>query len=150
MEYDVCRFSSLSALVKTVARILSLKNEKSLTSLSHAPDVQQIQDAWAFIIKKEQVSIASDFAKGRFENLGAFLDDRGVIMVGRRINETVPIIPKSQLGDLIIKEFHEKGHGGVLWTASKVRTKVWILNLLKVIKSFILAVEFIIKKKLNS
>ena len=137
VEYDVSRFSSLSALVRTVARILSLKNEKSLTSLSHAPDVQQIQDTWAFIIKKEQVSIASDFAKGCFENLGAFLDDRGVIKVGRRINETVPIIPKSQLGDLIIKEFHEKGHGGVRWTASKVRTKVWMLNLLKVIKSFI-------------
>ena len=89
------------------------------------------------IIKKEQVSIASHFAKGRFENLGAFLDDRAVIMVGGRINEKFPIIPKSQLGDLIIKEFHEKGHGGVLWTASKVRTKVWMLNLLKVLKNII-------------
>ena len=58
-------------------------------------------------------------------------------MVGRRINETVPKIPKSQLDDLIIKEFHEKGHGGVLWTASEIRTKVWMLTLLKVRKSFI-------------
>ena len=65
----VTRFSSLSALVKTVAPILSLKNDKTLTSLSRAPDVQQIQEACAFIIRKEQVSIASDFRWNRMEFL---------------------------------------------------------------------------------
>ena len=69
VDYDVTRFSSLSALVKTVAPILSLKNDKTLTSLSRAPDVQQIQEACAFIIREEQVSIASDFRWNRMEFL---------------------------------------------------------------------------------
>ena len=84
-------FLRLSGLVRTVARTLSLKNQKIPTSLSRAPDFQHIQEAWALTIEKEQVSIASIFAKSWCEKK-TFLDDR-VIMEGRRINETVPIIP---------------------------------------------------------
>ena len=98
------------------------------------PNTEKVKKAWDFIVRSEQNQIMIDFQAGKVDSLGAFLDPNGIIHVGRRIQQTVLLIPKSQLVEFLIKDAHELGHGVVLHTASKVRTNVWVFHLLKLVK----------------
>ena len=137
VEIDADRFSNINSLIRTVARVLAVRSLRSLKAIKNLPNNEEVKQAWELLIRNEQKEIITDFRRGKFDSLGAFLDQKGIIMVGRRIEQTVPLVPKSQFVELLIKEAHEKGHGGVLCTASKVRTKVWVPYLLKLIKSVI-------------
>ena len=134
VEFDTTRFSKVNSLVRTVARVLSICSSRSFRKVKDMPNTEKVKKAWEFIVRSEQNQIMTDFQAGKFDSLGAFLDPNGIIHVGRRIQQTVPLIPKSQLVELLIKDALEMGHGGVLHTASKVRTKVWVFHLLKLVK----------------
>ena len=88
-------------------------------------------------MKREQQVFFGDFETRHFDNLGATLDSNGIITVGQRIQQVVTLLPECKVVELIIKEEHEKGHSGVLTTASKVRTRVWVRKLNKVVRKVI-------------
>ena len=135
IDYECDRFSSLASLIRTIARILLLKTRRSLKVLNQTLTSNNIDEAWDFIMKNEQRQIQQAFESGKFERLGAFRNEKGLIMAGRRINEIVPLLPKSsRLVNLAIKEAHQPCRKEVLATASKVRKKCWLPSLLKVIK----------------
>ena len=134
VEFDITRFSNVNSLVRTVARVLSVCSSRSIRKVKDTPNTEKVKEAWEFIVRSEQNQIMTDFQAGKFDSLRTFLDPNGIIHVGRRIQQTVLLIPKSQLVELLIKDAHEMGHGGVLHTASKVRTKVWVFHLLKLVK----------------
>ena len=97
---------------------------------------KEIGEAWIFIVKNEQKELLQSSESGKFERLGAFKNEKGLVMAGRRVNGVVPLLPKSsKLVKLAIKEEHQPCHLGVLATASKVRTKLLSPNLLRIIKS---------------
>ena len=77
-------------------------------------------------MRSEQNQVMTDFQAGKFDSLGAFWDLNGIIHVGWRIQQTVPLIPKLQI---VHDDAHEMGHGGGLHTANKVRKKVWFFHL---------------------
>ena len=82
--------------------------------------LKEIEEAWNFIVKHEQKELQQSFESGKFERLGAFKNEKGLIMAGRRINEVVPLLPKSsKFVKLAKKEAHQPGHLGELATATK-------------------------------
>ena len=86
--------------------------------------------------EKRAERTSTKFESGNFERLGAFKYEKELIMAGRRINEVVPLLLKSsKLGKLAKNEAYQPVHLGVSATASKVRTKYWSLNRLRIIKS---------------
>ena len=58
-------------------------------------------------------------------------------MVGQRITEPVPLLRKSTLTDLSVRELPEPSHLAKLSTASKLRTHYWIIDLLHICKHHI-------------
>ena len=137
IDVDISRFSSLKQLLRVVARILALKKEHSLKVVFKELNSDDLKEAWSFLIKREQELLKSMFHKGNFNTLGAVYDKEGLLVVGSRVGQAVPLLPKSDFVNLIVKEEHEKGHLGVLATSSKVRVRVWVCQLNKIVRSFL-------------
>ena len=82
--------------------------------------------------------------KGEFRTLSLFLDAKGVIRVGGRVNEAVvsyetkhpALLPSNHwISWLITTHVHQYGHNGVAATTAKTRRKFWILKANKLSKS---------------
>ena len=94
IDYYTDRFSFLSCLIRTTARISLLKTRRSLKALAQTMTMHEIEDAWTFIVNSEQNEIQQGFESGKFERLGAFSNEKVFIMADRKINEVVLILPK--------------------------------------------------------
>ncbi|KAJ8723413.1 hypothetical protein PYW08_003325 [Mythimna loreyi] len=151
------RFSTLQRMIRVVAycrRFLRV-NRQGMTS-KHLTK-QELDEALEICIKKSQEEgFANELEKlrkneicekGSLKSLNIFLDSKGIIRVGGRLemaqlnyNRIHPIlIPKeSFLTNLLIAEAHMKTmHGGPQIMLTYLRAKYWILGVKLLVKKFV-------------
>ena len=81
---------------------------------------------------------------GEFKTLSPFVDDKGIIRVGGRIDKAImsyeekhPVLlpSKYRISLLITNHMHNQGHPGIATTTAKTRRKYWILKASKLSKA---------------
>lgn len=97
-----------------------------------------------------------DIEKGRYKRLSPRKNTDGIYVVGGRGERWMEMRHKNKVfllpydhrfSRLCSKHIHRRGHLGVLSTASKIRTRFWIVKLLKMVKS--IRYNCVIYKKLD-
>ena len=143
------RFSSwrriirVTALVKRFARrIRARRNGEQMQDGPLTPS--ELQEAETLWLKEAQTSLHSRMHKKEFDALSPFLDDKGVIRVGGRVDNAVvtyesrhpALLPyEHRISLLITRHMHQCGHSGVASTTGKIRARYWILKASKLTKS---------------
>lgn len=91
---DPTEFSNWRRLIRVTARILRLaekirlrKHQQNGPKGSLTP--QELNKAELFWLKREQVSLHERMKRGEFKSLSPFIDDKGVIRVGGRVDEAI-------------------------------------------------------------
>ena len=139
---DINEFSSWRRFVRVTARILRLSEKIRLRK--HGQEgregpltPEELIGAEQIWIKKAQESLHGRHGKGEFASLSPFVDDKGIIRVGGRVDAALvsydtrhPILLPSdhRVAFLITRHIHDKGHRGVAATTAKIRLKYWILK----------------------
>ena len=142
------KFSSWRRLVRVTARILRLAQKIRLRKhLQEGPQgpltPEELSKAEMYWVKRAQVNLHKRMRKGDFKPLSPFVDDRGVIRVGGRVEKAVlsydtrhpALLPDDHwISLLIVHHAHQYGHNGVATTTAKIRLKYWILKAAKLSK----------------
>ena len=98
---------------------------------------QELNEAETFWIIKAQQNVKDRHAKGEFKQLSPFVDARGIIRVGGRMDKAIAsyntihpaLLPyKHWISLLVTRHMHQYGHPGIAATTAKVRSKYWILR----------------------
>lgn len=163
-EEQICldflnKFSDINKMQRILAYILrfvqytkykNVKNNSCLTS-------KELNDALLMIVKAEQQKYLKDdindlknknkILKGNLKPLCPFIDDRGIVRVGGRLqNALIPysqkhpaILPRdSRVTQLIIQSEHVKNlHAGQRLVLSTINQKFWIVNGIQAVKKVI-------------
>ncbi|CAK1591284.1 unnamed protein product [Parnassius mnemosyne] len=143
-DFDLWKkFSSLQRLIRVVAfcrRFLRYKRNSRFKPYLTSTELQESLDV---CIKQCQLADLRD-AKQKLKPLSPFLDDKGIMRVGGRIqNANLPtdtkhpiILPhKSHFTNLVIDEAHRKTlHGGPTLMLNHLRTKYWIISAKSLVK----------------
>ena len=88
-------------------------------------------------LKEAQMSLHSRMQKKEFDALSPFLDDKGVIRVGGRVDNAVvtyesrhpALLPyEHRISLLITRHMHQCGHSGVASTTAKITARYWKLK----------------------
>ena len=146
---DARRFSNWRKLIRVTAFIRRLaqriKLKRSGEQLPNGPlTPTELYEAETLWIKGAQQDLQERLAKGEFDGLSPFLDDKGVIRVGGRVDKAVmtyetrhpALLPyEHAISLLIARHTHQHGHSGVASTTAKIRTRFWILKATKLVKS---------------
>ena len=137
------RFSSWRRLVRVTAyvfrfvQILKSKLKKAAKPDDVTLTPTELEDAEEYWTKEAQKGLQSRVEKGEFKVLTPFIDRRGVIRVGGRVENLVTsydnrhpaLLPsKHHIALLITRHYHESGHHGIETTTAKTRRKFWILQ----------------------
>ncbi|XP_048579040.1 uncharacterized protein LOC125560752 [Nematostella vectensis] len=139
---DVSKFSEWRRLVRVTARIQRLAEKIRLQKYEQegrqgplAPEeLKKAEEHW---IKKMQDTLHGRHEKGEFAPLSPFVDDKGIIRVGGRVDAALvsydtrhPILlPSDHRGALLItRHVHKHGHLGVAATTAKIRAKYRIVK----------------------
>ena len=146
---DPKKFSSWRNLVRVTAHMQRLA--KKIRLRKHAQEGRngpltpgELESAELFWIKEAQRSLHRRKEKGEFKSLSPFLDSKGVIRVGGRLDEAIvsydqkhpALLPSDHwISWLITRHAHQYGHNGVAATTGKTRRKFWILKANKLSKS---------------
>ena len=143
---DVGRFSKIEILKNTTARILKL-NKQYKKSAEHSPGnevgmskltVADIDSAEHFWIKDAQESIAKDIQAGKFVRLCPKYKN-GLIVVGGRAERWMQSTWNRQEFVLLPHNHRfsrrRSGHLGVAATVARIRSRFWITNLQRMVKS---------------
>ena len=157
---NIEKYSNYKKLLRVTARILAMyKKElkptlKSATQLLTAGDIDNAERFW---ILESQSSMEKDILSGKFKRLCPRKRDDGIYVVGGRArgwvemsynkSEIILLPYEHRFSRLYAEHIHCRGHLGVLSTASKIRTKFWIVKLLKLVKS--IRTNCVICKKLD-
>lgn len=130
---DPSTFSSWSKLIRAKARLHRLAEKIRLSR--HAQEgkegplnLEELQGADTFWIKQVQKTLHSLLEKGEFKSLRPFIDDKGIVRVGNRIDESIVscdvLLPhKHRISLLITSNMLMYGHTGVATTTAKTRRK---------------------------
>ena len=104
-----------------------------------------------------QRNVHADIKKGKYKRLCPRKNEQGIYVVGGRgerwiemshnKNEVILLPYDHRFSRLYAEHIHRQGHLGVLSTSSKIRTKFWIIKLLKMVKS--IRYNCVICKKLD-
>ena len=145
---DITRYSKYLKLIRVTARVLAMYQRKPTPSLKNAvliPDKDDLETAELFWINEAQNLIRQDVQDGKYRRLCPKLRADGVIVVGGRAerwlemsynNREVVLLPYKHYFSRLYAEYsHNQGHLGAAATASKIRSKFWIVNLHKLTKS---------------
>ena len=106
--------------------------------------MEKIQAAEDHLVKQEQSTLHQQMEKGNFKTLTAFVDNKGIIHVGGRVDPAlVPyniahpaLLPhKHRISVLIAEDEHRRGHVSVAATVAKTRTKYWIIRMHSIAKA---------------
>ena len=143
------RFSSWRRLIRVTALIKRLAQK--IRARSNGEQIQggpltpsQLQEAETLWLKAAQTSLHSQMHKKEFDALSPFLDDKGVIRVGGRVDNAVvtyesrhpALLPyEHRISLLITRYMHQCGQSGVATTTAKIRARYWILKASKLTKS---------------
>lgn len=140
---DVNKFSNWRRLVRTTAWILRLAKKIRLKrhhqeGIEGTLTVEELRKAELYWIKNAQKELISRFQKGEFKSLSPFIDDKGVLRVGGRVDNALvsydskhpALLPwKHRISYLVTVHKHtQAGHSGVATTTAKVRNKYWIIR----------------------
>ena len=137
------RLIRVTALIKRLARrIRARRNGKQMQDGPLTPsELQEEETLW---LKEAQTSLHSRMHKKEFDALSPFLDDKGVIRVGGRVDNAVvtyesrhpALLPyEHRISLLITRHMHQCGDSGVASTTAKIRARYWILKASKLTKS---------------
>ena len=142
------RFSDFNRLLRVTARVLKLFHRSPKVTLKNATaelSSKDIELAETFWIKEAQRMMEKDIKDGKYKRLCPRRRTDGIYVIsGRSVNwvemsynkEDVILLPyKHRFSRLYSEHVHAQGHHGILSTASKVRSKFWIIKLLKLLKS---------------
>ncbi|XP_026741350.1 uncharacterized protein LOC113503524 [Trichoplusia ni] len=153
------RFSTLQRMIRVVAYIRRFLKVNRQSMRSNHLTKQELDEALEVCIRKSQEEGLSNTLeelrknemceKGSLKSLNIFLDSKGIIRVGGRLemaqlnyDRIHPIlIPKeSFLTNLLIAEAHAKTmHGGPQMMLTYLRAKYWILGVKLLVKKFVRA-----------
>ena len=149
---NISRFSKYNRLIRTTARIISLKEKNPKYSLKNifsdvSPDAfGYAENYWTL---EAQKSIFDDLklaikGKGRYRRLNLEKRTDGIFVVGKRIAEwnemsynkkCIPVLPRAHpISTLYVEYIHNKDHLGVSSTVAKVRTQFWIISVERIAK----------------
>ena len=132
------KFSSWRKLIRVTARIQRLAKKISLRK--HAQEgrngpltPEELERAEIFWIKAAQNDLHRRKEKGEFKSLSPFLDGKGVLRVGGRMDEAIVSYDAKHpalhwISWLITRHAIQYGHKGVAATTARTRRKFWILK----------------------
>ena len=146
---DVKNFSSWRRLIRVTAWIRRLTEKirlrRNTLSGREGPlmpeELKKAEMSW---IKSAQKDLKSRMKNGDFKTLSPFIDDKGIIRVGGRIDKAIvsyeekhPVLLPNEhrISLLITSHTHNHGHPGVATTTAKIRRKYWILKANKLSKA---------------
>ena len=146
---DVKNFSSWRKLIRVTAWIRRLTEKirlrRNTLSGREGPlmpeELKKAEMSW---IKSAQKDLKSRMKNGDFKTLSPFIDDKGIIRVGGRIDKAIvsyeekhPVLLPNEhrISLLITSHMHNHGHPGVATTTAKIRRKYWILKANKLSKA---------------
>ena len=146
---DPQRFSSWRRLIRVTALIQRLarriRARCSGGQRQNGPlTPSELQEAEALWLKEAQKSLHSRMQKKEFDTLSPFVDNKGVIRVGGRVDNAVvlydsrhpALLPYEHSTSLLITRYmHQCGHGAVAGTTAKIRARYWILKASQLAKS---------------
>ncbi|XP_074620968.1 uncharacterized protein LOC141879594 [Acropora palmata] len=131
------KFSSWRKLIRVTARIQRLAKKINLRKLAqegrNGPlTPEELERAEIFWIKAAQNDLHRRKEKGEFKSLSPFLDGKGVLRVGGRMDEAIvsydakhpALLPGNHwISLLITRHAHQYGHNGVAATTARTRRK---------------------------
>ena len=146
---DVKKFSSWRRLIRVTAWIKRLAEKirlrRNTLSGREGPlmpeELKKAEMSW---IRSAQRDLKSRMKNGEFKTLSPFVDDKGIIRVGGRIDKAIfsyeekhPVLLPNEhrISLLITSHMHNHGHPGVATTTAKIRRKYWILKASKLSKA---------------
>ncbi|XP_022802779.1 uncharacterized protein LOC111340235 [Stylophora pistillata] len=144
------RLIRVTAFIQRLARRIRAKHSGGQRQ-DGPPTLSELQEAETLWLKEAQKSPYRRMQKKEFDALSPFVDNKGVIRVGGRVDNVVvsydsrhpallPYGPSISL--LITRHMHQCGHGGVASTTAKIRARYWILKASKFAKSVKLKCAF--------
>ena len=146
---DVKKFSSWRRLIRVTAWLKRLAEKirlrRNTLSGREGPlmpeELKKAEMSW---IRSAQRDLKSRMKNGEFKTLSPFVDDKGIIRVGGRIDKAIlsyeekhPVLLPNEhrISLLITSHMHNHGHPGVATTTAKIRRKYWILKASKLSKA---------------
>ncbi|XP_068742081.1 uncharacterized protein [Montipora capricornis] len=105
---------------------------------------EELAKAEILWIRSAQRSLQKRLENGEFKTLSPFVDGKGIIRVGGRIDKAIvsyeekhpALLPSDhRISLLIISHMHNCGHPGVATTTAKSRRKYWVLKANKLSKA---------------
>ena len=100
----------------------------------NAEEIVYAEEYW---IKKAQASLSAGIAKGSYKSLSPFVDDKGIVRVGGRVDpavvsydgqHTAPLSLGHSVSVLVTRNAHQAGHPGIVTTIAKVKRKYWVVK----------------------
>ena len=135
------RFSDYNRLLRVTARILKVHRREPKATLKNATQEitsKDVETAEVFWIKEAQRNMKNDIKHGTYRRLCPRIRDDGIYVISGLAEKWLDIILlpyQLRFARLYCEYIHDKGHHGVLTTASKIRARFWITKLLKMIQS---------------
>ena len=109
------------------------KNQVNVGPLN-AEEIVCKEEYW---IKRAQAGLSAGVAKGSYKSLSPFVDDKGIVRVGGRVDPALvsydakhaALLPHDHwVSVLITRNAHQAGHPGIATTTAKVRRKYWVVK----------------------
>ena len=144
---NIDNHSNFEKLLRVTARVLAMYQKMPRITFKNVTKVltpEDITNAERFWILQAQKIMHKDLKKGKYKRLCPRKRNDGIYIEGGHSQRWVEIsynkqelilLPyKHRFSKLYAEHIHQRGHLGVLSTASKIRSRFWIIRLLKLVK----------------
>ena len=100
-------------------------------------NTEENEYAKEYWIKKAQAGLSAGIAEESFKSLSPFIDDRGIVRFGGRVDPVLisyngkhaVLLPHDHwVSVLVTRSAHQAGHPGIATTTAKVRRKYWVVK----------------------
>ena len=100
-------------------------------------NAKEIVCAEEYWIKKAQTGLSTGIAKGSYISLSPFVDNKGIVQVGGRVDPALVsydgqhatlLSPDHWVSLLVTRNAHQAGHPGIATTTARVRRKYWVVK----------------------
>ena len=144
---NIDNHSNFEKLLRVTARVLAMFQKMPKTTFKNVTKVltpEDITNAERFWILQAQKIMHEDLKKEKYKRLCPRKRNDGIYIVGGRSQRWVEMSYNKQelillpyehrFAKLYAEHIHQRGHLGVLSTASKIRSRFCIIRLLKLVK----------------
>jgi hypothetical protein len=148
IRINIGRFSKYMKLLRVTARVLAMYQKKPVLSFKNvnvAPNAEDLRNAELFWFHEAQTSIKQEVDEGKFNRLSPKVNEDGVLVVCGRAErwmemsynkQEVILLPYKHPFSCLYAEYeHNHGHLGISATSCKIRSKFWIVNIHRLVKS---------------